>query len=429
MKRLAACVLLVALAGCAAPVADDGVDTGGLGEVDNVTAHENLTLSPEDGLTEAELERLTLRTMARIELLRGLDYEQAVDVEVISRAEFRNQSGVGLSGGGTGAEQNVFWEALFVVGEDRDAGSALTAASGTAIAGYYSPSSSEIVVVSDADRPSVRMPTLVHELLHALQDQHFGLDSSTTTYDERQGYLGTIEGEAVHVTRSYFARCDVQWTCLNLTAASVPDERPDPGINRVLVQPYVSGPEFIATIRQRSGWAGVDRLHDRFPNSSSQVIHPDRYPDTRPVNVSNPDRSGDNWETVTYYGKGDRIGEGAIFAMLAHNDAIAVDGRQSYEHPFTSGWAGDRLVPYETENGSLGYVWTTEWETEKDASQFRHAYRDLLANHDAIERGEDVYSIPDGSFADAFRVTRNGTTVRIVNAPSVEELSAVHAPE
>lgn len=428
VKRLLACLLLVALAGCMAPVADDGGAGSDLGEVDNVTARADLTVTPEDGLTRDELERLTLRTMARIELIRGLDYDRPVDVEVVSRAEYRNQS-VNVLGSGTAAERNVFWEALFVIGEDREAGGVLDEASGTAVQGYYSSYSEQIVIVSDAERPTVQTRTLVHELVHALQHQQFGLGANASTYDERQGYLGAIEGEAEHVPEAYFARCGVQWSCLELPPEPAPEERTHPGIDLVVIQPYVSGPEFVAETRQRYGWAGVDRLHERYPNSSSQVIHPDRYPDTDPVTVDYSDRSGENWETVTVDGAGDTIGEGAIFAMLAHGDAITVDGRLSYDHPFTAGWAGDRLVPYETDDGSFGYVWTTEWETEKDASQFRHAYRKLLANNDAVERGEDVFAIPEGSFADAFRVTQDGTTVRIVNAPTVEELSAVHAPE
>lgn len=428
MKRLTACLLLVALAGCAAPVADDGGAGGELGEVDNVTARADLTVSAEDGLTRSDLERLTKRTMARIELIRGLDYNQTVDVEVISRSEYRNRS-VTVLGGGTSAERNVFWEALFVIGEDRDAGEVLDEASGSAVQGYYSSFSEEIVIVSDAEQPTVHTPTLVHELVHVLQDQHFGLGANTSTHDERQGYLGTIEGEAQHVPAAYFARCDVQWTCLDLPSESAAGTRTHPGVDLVIVQPYVSGPEFVADVRQRQGWAGVDRLHERYPDSSAQVIHPGRYPEAGATAVNHTDRSGPDWSRVNGPKAGETVGEGAIFAMLAHNDAIAIEGRLTYEHPFTSGWAGDMLVPYETDDGSLGYVWTTEWQTEKDASQFLHAYREILENRDATERGGDAYTVSDGSFADAFRVTQDGTTVRIVNAPSVEELAAVHPPE
>jgi len=37
--------------------------------------------------------------------------------------------------------------------------------------------------------------------------------------------------------------------------------------------------------------------------------------------------------------------------------------------------------------------------------------------------------VSDGPFADAFRVVRDGRTVTIVNAPTVEALDSVHRPE
>lgn len=41
-----------------------------------------------------------------------------------------------------------------------------------------------------------------------------------------------------------------------------------------------------------------------------------------------------------------------------------------------------------------------------------------------------MYRIPENeSFADAFRVHRDGDTVTVVNAPTVEQLADVHAPE
>jgi hypothetical protein len=43
--------------------------------------------------------------------------------------------------------------------------------------------------------------------------------------------------------------------------------------------------------------------------------------------------------------------------------------------------------------------------------------------------GDGVYRIPEGGgYADAFRVRRNGSTVTVVNAPTVEELDRVHDP-
>lgn len=99
----------------------------------------------------------------------------------------------------------------------------------------------------------------------------------------------------------------------------------------------------------------------------------------------------------------------------------------NYIHPVTAGWVGDRLVPYR--NGTAtGYVLRTEWATAGDAAAFAIAYRDLLRTRRGAERhGGDTLVVPAGPYADAFRVTRNGTTVTVVNAPTVEALDGVHA--
>ena len=100
----------------------------------------------------------------------------------------------------------------------------------------------------------------------------------------------------------------------------------------------------------------------------------------------------------------------------------------NYTHPTTAGWAGDRLVPYRSAVGERGYVLRTRWATEGDAAAFAIAYRRLLRERRGAERREgDVLVVPAGPYADAFRVTREGRTVTVVNAPTVGALDAVHA--
>jgi hypothetical protein len=51
----------------------------------------------------------------------------------------------------------------------------------------------------------------------------------------------------------------------------------------------------------------------------------------------------------------------------------------------------------------------------------------LRTRRGAERRAGDVLVVPAGPYTDAFSVTRNGTTVTITNAPTVEALDAVHA--
>jgi hypothetical protein len=104
----------------------------------------------------------------------------------------------------------------------------------------------------------------------------------------------------------------------------------------------------------------------------------------------------------------------------------------NYSHPLTTGWKGDRLLPYvradSAATGETGYVWKIEWATDADAREFRGAYVDLLRHHGgtAVDGSETTYRITEGPFADAFSVRRQGATVTIVNAPTVADLDAVY---
>jgi hypothetical protein len=415
MRRILALVFVLVLAGCAAPVADQ--PSGDIGTVGNVTAHEQIAVTTADGLNETELDLLVKRAMARVELIRERNFTGVPDVEIQSRAEFRES--VPSFGDESPDHENLVWEALFVVGEDRDVTEVFDSALATGVQGYYSPDDDRVVVVNDE---GLSVETLVHELVHALQDQQLTLGSGADTRDAEFGQDGVVEGEATLVASEYMDRCGVAWSCVTSTEEEGTTDL-NLGIRLVLGYPYTQGPEFVETIRDRGGWDAVDDLHEQFPASSEQVTHPDRYPDDRPANVTVSDRSTAEW---TRLDSRDTLGETSVYAMLVHSRTVDVETVEAYDHQFSEGWAGDTFRGYENDAGEFGYVWETEWESQTDAEQFHHAYEELLSANGAADRGRNVFVVPEGSFADAFRVTREGTTVRVVNAPTADALAAVH---
>jgi hypothetical protein len=413
--------VVLALVGSVAPVED--APSGGIGEVDGVSADASLSVTVDDGLDDEELDAVVARAMARIEVIRDLDYGDPVDVTVISRETYRERRDREVSN----AERtwtNLRWEALFVVGQDRDATAVLDEAFGGGVQGYYDPDEKRIVIVSSAE-PTVDTETLVHELVHALQDQRFGLGTLTTTTDAEQAYESVIEGEAELVPDVYLDRCGDEWSCVRLDddpgATDVPR-----GLRTWLLFPYVEGREFVAAIRDRGGWEAVDRLHRQVPNSTAGVIDPDRYPAGEREPVSVPDASTGGWTRLDRPGgdgTGDTLGAAGVHAMLVHSEAVDTEG--SFECPLSSAWTGDRLVPYQR-GDRHGYVWETAWETTDDAAQFAFVYRELVREHGGVATGDDLFVVADGPFEGAFRVTREETTVRVVRGPTVESLDGIH---
>jgi hypothetical protein len=440
-----ALALVVVLAGCVGPA---GLFHGPTGNADPPTDvlgweagywyDEPVAVTSDDGLNDSELDAVVARTMARVERIRQLEFEQSVSVEVISRAELRERWGRSRPGRYHDWSNQVY-EALFLVDEATNASAERSAMFGASVVGFYAPGSGHIVLVSGEDGVvQVDRKTLAHELVHALQDQQLQLNFGRSTMDGRTGATGLVEGDANYVMQRYEQRCSERWDCL---------ERPGGGsggggsVNQGLFltayTPYSDGPSLVAALRDRGGWAAVNAAYENPPASSEQVVHPDRYPDDEPATVAVPDRSGPGWHRMSpseRRGPRQVVGEASIFAMLWVNGVVPEDAVQSddalspynYSHPASAGWEGDVIVPYRSDD-RFGYVFRTEWETDEDARQFRAAYVDVLRANGAVEEGDGVYRIPEGEpYADAFRVVRNGTTVTVVNAPTVDALDAVH---
>ena len=433
---LAVVATLVVLAGCTGLVGDlnptDGDRAPGedpIGWEEGYWYDDPVSVTTEDGLNASEREAVLARSKARVERIRDREFDGNVSVEVISRAEYRNRSG-GPGPGGDDPWNDQVWEALLIVGEDSSTGQAFGDTYNTSVQGYYAPASDNITIVSDSPTPTIDRATLSHELVHALQDQNDELARSPETQDRQLAQQSVTEGEANYIQWTYEDRCENRWQCISRPGSDGGESSggaPTDGVFVTIYQPYATGPGLIDHQYGENRWAGVERLHERPPNSTEQVIHPERYPDEEPVNVTVPDRSGAEWERFDHDPVADTVGEASIFAMLYTNDAIEPDQWFRYRSDASEGWGGDSVVPYRNGSGGYGYVWAIEWDSERDARQFETAYTSILEDRGATRPIEGVYRVPDSdAFGDAFRVTRSGTRVRIVNAPTVDDLDGVH---
>jgi hypothetical protein len=429
--RLLVVVALLVTAGCASPTgtgpdAPDGYEEDPHGWENGYWYNDSVRVDASDGFDERELEAITARAKARVERIRGLEFEGDVSVTVISREAFRSRGGLGRQ---YTARDDQVWEAAMLVGEDTTAAEAFGEVYGGSVAGYYA-GGRIVVVADDPDAAAVSRQTLVHELVHALQDQHLRLGGTATTIDGQRAATGLVEGDANYVMDRYEERCGTEWDCIDQARRGSSSRSYNRGLFLATFHPYSDGPGLIADLRERGGWDAVDDAYDDMPESTEQVIHPERHPDETPVDVTVPDRSADDWER---FGGTETLGEATLYATFQHNGLIpddhltSDDRRYNYSHPITDGWAGDTVVPYRS-GDEYGYVFESEWDSADDAREFAAAYRDLLRERGAERVGDGVYRVPDDdAFGDAFRVVCEGRTVRVVNAPTVDDLSAVHA--
>lgn len=251
---------------------------------------------------------------------------------------------------------------------------------GSQVIGYYDPAARELFIVSaDGGLGPTERLTYAHEFTHELQDLAFdldslGLDALTEDTDRALAILALVEGDATSV--------QTEWMLGNLTdeeLGQVAAEALDPAMLEVLgrtpailletsIFSYQSGASFVADLSARGGPAAVDAAYAHLPESTEQIIHPEKYAAGEgPIDVGLPDdlatRFGAGWSAVAT----DSMGELQLRVWLRQGGLAGDVARVAAE-----GWGGDRLALVEGPAGDL-LVLVTEWDSTADADEFRAA--------------------------------------------------------
>lgn len=192
----AACALAaLAAAGC-------GGDDGGGGEAPKAKS------AKERGQT---LERLDAAQVAtRVEKLRQLEYGAIPKLRVVTKEQSARHT---MEQAGSAANVKVDEEVAKLLGvfpPDLDVEEIAGSLGAEALLGYYEdkPARVALVVGPAADDPKTAEAVLAHELLHGLQDQRFGIFSTTKRLnrgsgDRESAYAALVEGDAKVLERSY----------------------------------------------------------------------------------------------------------------------------------------------------------------------------------------------------------------------------------
>ncbi|MEF8852657.1 MAG: Hvo_1808 family surface protein [Haloarculaceae archaeon] len=444
-------------------------DSDQLGYENGCWANETLSVDNSDGFTEAELDAVLARSMARVETIRELEFTADLNLSFVTAEEYTEivrefQSRSGEPTTEQRLHQNVKFEALFFVNESADYFDVQERNSQTNVPRAFTVTGESqtfrergiykgdvAIITRDGEIPQIGESTLGHELVHVLQVQrnlNITTPASRNTEDSATAFGGVVEGDATYVGTLYSERCGAEWDCL-----SEPDTPPPNVANLALVlygqTNYAEGPGLFEYVHENQGWEGVNDIYENPPKTTEQLIHPETYPDETGRDLEIEDASSDPWRPLDIEGPTDHatFGEAGIFMMLYYpsyetrsNVVIPVNhpfentgpGFYNYDHPNSAGWDGDRLLPYVTdesaETGETGYVWKTAWDSADDAKAFRFAYLQLLRHYGAEEvpGRANTFRLPDESgFGDAFWVEREGDVVTIVNGPTVETLSGI----
>jgi len=244
------------------------------------------------------------------------------------------------------------------------------------VAGYYDPKAQQFYL-ADWIEIDGQKPVMAHELTHALQDQHFNLKRFDKwpkgDADAELAAHALIEGDATLAMTLYLAKHPM--LALGFLRAS--QETSTEQFNRAprtlresLLFPYQEGLKWATQVYRRGGWSLISKAFDRLPQSSEQILHPEKYfAYEAPVKLTLPNfrrALGPGWKHID----NDVNGEWGYYLVLDEYLNNASESRQA-----AAGWGGDRFAIYEGPEGSPAFVaQITTWDTAADAKQFFDAY-------------------------------------------------------
>lgn len=305
----------------------------------------------------------------------------------------------------------ALYVALGLLPPDLDVRGQLLQLLGEQILGYYDAEQKQLVVRDDVMRAlgvqvgdSMQLEearlVLVHELVHALQDQHLKLSANIEherTSDAENAFRSLIEGDATLAMIGYMLESSgVPLRQLTSDPSRIRgianSEAQDamgggqqlasaPAILRVpLLSAYRDGLSFCAYAHGRGGWTAVDLAHDNPPASTEHVLHPETWtagqlPDAVEIGeLAAFSQAGFAPVETTSLGEL----ETSIYFELGQPQAIAQRA--------AAGWGGDQVRVYRGPNNETPVVWFTSWDDRKEATEAEAAAQLAVRRLDPAQR-------------------------------------------
>jgi hypothetical protein len=262
------------------------------------------------------------------------------------------------------------------------------------VGGFYDPDDLRLVLVrrreaftgGEVKAGSEDGMVAAHELVHALQDQHFDLWRMTNrdfaSDDVELALHALVEGDASWAMLRFTAGGldalgagidDTTFATMVHAGDAAPPSASMARLPRVLrdalVFPYLDGLVFARALQRARGWEGVDAAFATPPLSSEQVIHPEKYlaGDDPPLRLDLPDLApalGAGWSTVDENG----LGELGTRSVLRQRGVAAATAATA-----SAGWGGDTYAVLQHADGALAAVWASAWDTDADAAEAAEA--------------------------------------------------------
>ncbi len=289
------------------------------------------------------------------------------------------------------------------------------------VVGFYDerPGRRQLFAVSEDEAfTPMNQIVLAHELRHALQDQyedlHWRLPGDVGDFDDRRmAWMALLEGDATLVMERFLlARLGGlglagagslgggRYSDLPLAGMAELPGAP-PVIRDHLVMPYLVGRDFAQAIEARAGPEGMRDAWRRPPDSTEQVLHPDKFFVREPPRVVVPRRAP----------AGGRLLSQGVLGELLLRSLLEETG----EAPGAAGWGGDAWRLWAVADGTA-LVWGSEWDTRSDAAEFEDALRRRFARRQGSAAQQGGWAVFEGAAGWRFAVRREVDRVELVSS-------------
>lgn len=260
---------------------------------------------------------------------------------------------------------------------------------------FYSPWTRQLYIVGGGATGLQRLAYAV-ESTRALLDATFGFENNeaypncATNTQQCQAVRALIAGDANLAAQQWLRQSASAQDRNEVQAARMPDlplsdETAPLFVIRDVQFARDAGTAFVQALYQRGGWARVNDAYDALPQSTEQILHPDKYlAGEQPIEVAAvplTEALGADWQIIA----DDVLGEWHTDLLLSAsvNDQWRIPAEAA--RSAARGWGGDRSQVFYNASASetaLAAAWT--WDSVADAREFTlalSAYLDLRFNN------------------------------------------------
>jgi len=247
------------------------------------------------------------------------------------------------------------------------------------IAGLYDPKAQEFYIADWIPIDDQRM-VMAHELTHALQDQHFHIETwekaARPSDDAELARQAVLEGSAMAAMIDYLLKGtghSVQELPTIDPSLFAADMSNSPKLKEAMVFPYFAGLTFSTALLKQGGWGAVEGVFAKPPVSTQQIMHPALYRSGKtsaPVKLPSVDKLlGAGWTKLDENDMGE-FGWKEILKQFSDEKSAGA---------MAAAWDGDRYVVYEQKDTKKLFLMARlRLDSEEHAARFFGQYADAL---------------------------------------------------